>query len=298
MSDYPCPGPLSEEEQRRCDDAGSEAKHVVEGAFEEFAAKLPPIRIEQRAMIAPEELGALRAEVARIKAELAEAKGRVAKRFLSESDYETARATLYGAFLRVEGQEAHGPVSAVASWADGLIKEQAAELAAIKERQCATCRHWQPTLYSRNTGEPGVGTCAYWEDAEPPLLTTPADVEHCDRCGRPAAKDAAQHYLHCEECDTGSLCQDCYDLHAMEGEILTLKREVARLTPLAAVGEAVEGMGNGLCLDHTGYGKYQPDDEAWMIFETPDIHGERRFVAKGPTALAALAAAKGEDDAV
>jgi hypothetical protein len=69
------------------------------------------------------------------------------------------------------------------------IGEQKAEMDAIKRRTCATCKHWQPTLYSRHTGEPGVGTCAYWEDAEPPLLTTPADFcsHHEDKGRDPAA---------------------------------------------------------------------------------------------------------------
>jgi uncharacterized small protein (DUF1192 family) len=116
-----------------------------------------------------------RQRLARLTAALAEAKGRVAKRFLSESDYEAAKATLYAAFLRIEEQEAHGPVSAVASWADGLIKEQAAELAAAKEKTCETCAYWRGEKHSCCLdgdcfgNEPFWGAedfCSRWQRAE------------------------------------------------------------------------------------------------------------------------------------
>ena len=129
--------------------------------------------------------------------------------------------------------------------------------------------------------------------AEVQRLTPPANAEHCDRCGRPAAKDAAQHYLHCEECDTGSLCQDCYDLHAMEGEILTLKREVARLTPLAEVamelGQRIDEAGSPSMFCTVAAGEAGTITEAMRCVEA---------IRRLDDALAALAAAKGEDDAV
>lgn len=59
--------PLSDEEQRRCDEAGKDAERVVKQAFADAFATLPPIRAEHCAMIAPEELETLRAENARLR---------------------------------------------------------------------------------------------------------------------------------------------------------------------------------------------------------------------------------------
>jgi hypothetical protein len=122
-------------------------------------------------------------------------------------------------------------------------------------------------------------------EAEVARLTPPTDVEHCDRCGRPTAKDAAQRHLRCEEYQMGSLCQDCYDLHALEGEILTLKWEAARLTPPAATGGAVEGMKKGMALEHRDVAY-----ECWQVWTGFPDHPAPRVV--DTDALAALRAAE------
>jgi hypothetical protein len=78
-----------------------------------------------------------------------------------------------------------------------------------------------------------------------------------------------------------------------DDRIVALEAELARLRPLAATGEAVEGMNRGHCLDHTHLGDIHPEDE-WFVWEWPDEYGEQTPLANASTALAALRAAKGE----
>jgi vacuolar-type H+-ATPase subunit I/STV1 len=72
----------------------------------------------------------------------------------------------------------------------------------------------------------------------------------------------------------------------LDARVKSLEDENARLTPLAEVGKAVEGMAVGDALGPTS-------ETTWQLTH---IKGGRLEASEGPTALAALRAAKGEGD--
>lgn len=90
-----------------------------------------------------------------------------------------------------------------------------------------------------------------------------------------------------------------------EATVVALEAELARLRPLAEVGEAVEGMPAGYALHHY-------DDASWLVRESnlsgweklpfpPTVTGAMKKAAEeysyDPTWDAALRAAKGDGDA-
>jgi hypothetical protein len=74
-----------------------------------------------------------------------------------------------------------------------------------------------------------------------------------------------------------------------DAKLAALEAEVARLTPLAATGEAVEGMGI-----HDVLRRIRKD--TWHVYTNAEGNMVCDAVSEGPTALAALRAAEGGGD--